>query len=100
MHPIYFSYPYAKLEDVTIELPVGWPVGSPPNPYTQNGHVILFGLKSEADKRSIRITRNLNSDIVMMDQKYYPLLRKFFEGVRNADQEQVVVQTGPASKSN
>ena len=30
VQPIYFEYPYQKMDDVTIELPAGWQVSSVP----------------------------------------------------------------------
>jgi hypothetical protein len=100
VHPIYFEYPYEKLEDVTIGLPAGWQVGSVPKPYSQDGHVILYDLKIENDKGVLHITRRLNFDVVGLEQKYYGALRKFFEGVRNSDDGQVVLRIGAASASN
>jgi len=100
VHPIYFEYPYEKIEDVTIDLPLGWQVSSVPKPYTQDGHVILYDLKIENNKGAVHVTRKLNFDVVILEQKYYPALRKFFEGVRNSDEEQVVVQVAAASASN
>jgi hypothetical protein len=100
VHPIYFEYPYEKLEDVTIELPSGWQVSSVPKPFTRDGHVILYDVKVDNNKSSVYVTRKLNCDVVLLEQKYYPALRKFFEGVRNSDEEQVVLQVGAASASN
>ena len=31
VHPIYFEYPYEKSDDLTVELPAGWHVGSVPS---------------------------------------------------------------------
>jgi hypothetical protein len=100
VHPIYFQYPYEKVEDVTIEIPQGWQINSMPKPHTQDGHVILYDLKIENDKDVLHITRRLSFDVVGLEQKYYGALRKFFEGVRTNDEEQVVLQIGTASASN
>jgi hypothetical protein len=100
VHPIYFEYPYEKLDDVTIELPLGWQVSSVPKPQVQDGHVIVYDLKIEDNKSTVRITRKLNFDILLLEQKYYSALRNFFQAVRNDDEEQIVVQTGTASASN
>ena len=35
VHPIYFSYPYEKADDMTIELPPGWQASSVPPPQNQ-----------------------------------------------------------------
>jgi hypothetical protein len=31
-HPIYFSFPFQKTDDLTIELPLAWHLSSVPNP--------------------------------------------------------------------
>jgi hypothetical protein len=100
VHPIYFEYPYQKFDDVTVGLPPGWQVSSVPKPYTQDGHVIVYDLKIEDTKNAVHVMRKLNFDVLLLEQKYYPALRKFFEGVRNSDDEQVVVQIGAAAAKN
>jgi hypothetical protein len=100
VHPIYVEYPYEKLDEVTVELPPGWQVGSVPKPQVQDAHLIVYNLKIEDSKSTVRITRKLNSDFLMLEQKYYPALRNFFQTVRNGDEEQIVLQTGVASASN
>jgi hypothetical protein len=100
VHPIYFEYPYTKIEDVTIELPPGWQVSSVPKPHNLDGRIIVYDLNIENNKGTLHITRKLNFDIVGLEQKYYAALRKFFEGVRYSDDEQVVLQIGAASASN
>jgi transglutaminase-like putative cysteine protease len=100
VHPVYFEYPYEILDDVSIELPPGWQVGSVPKPQTKDGHVIVYDLKIEDNKDNVHITRQLNVDVLLLEQKYYPALRNFFQVVRSGDEEQIVVQTGAASASN
>ncbi|MGB8012014.1 MAG: DUF3857 domain-containing protein, partial [Terriglobales bacterium] len=47
VHPIYFDYPKEKLDDVTIELPLGWQVSSVPPVRQEDGHIIVYTLKVE-----------------------------------------------------
>jgi hypothetical protein len=100
VNPIYFEFPSQKEDDVTISLPAGWEVGSLPTPHTQDGHVVLYSLKAENDKGKVRVTRNLNLDLIFLDQKYYPALRNFFQVVRTSDEEQIVLQPAKARASN
>jgi hypothetical protein len=38
--------------------------------------------------------RQLDLQLMMLDVKYYPALRNFFQNVRTADEQQIVVQPG------
>jgi hypothetical protein len=100
VHPIYFEYPHEKIDDVTIELPTGWQVSNVPPPQMQDGHVVLYNLKMESGQGTIRVTRKLNIDFLILEQKYYAALRNFFQTVRTGDEEQILLQPGTASASN
>ncbi len=100
VHPIYFEYPHERLEDVTIELPTGWQVGSVPPPHDQNEKVVSYSLKVEPGPGTVRLTRNLTIDIVLLDKKYYTALRNFFQGVRTSDAMQIVLQSGETHANN
>jgi hypothetical protein len=100
VHPIYFEYPFEKWDDITIELPAGWQVSSIPKEQNQDGHVILYSLKVEDNKGTVHLNRKLNVDVLLLEAKYYPALRNFFQVVRTGDEEQIVLQPGTASASN
>jgi hypothetical protein len=100
VHPIYFEYPYEKADDVTIELPAGWQVGSVPQAQQQDKGLIAYTLKVENGKDALHLTRKLKVDVLLLEQKYYPALRTFFQAVRTADEEQIVLQPGAATASN
>jgi hypothetical protein len=98
--PIYFEYPHEKADDVTVELPPGWQVSSVPPAQDKDGHVILYTLKVEKGSGTLRLTRKLTIDVLMLEPKYYPALRNFFQAVRTGDGEQVVLQPGEIHASN
>lgn len=100
VQPIYFEYPYQKVDDVTIELPPGWQVGSVPPPQDLNGKVILYNAKVEQSAGTLRLTRKLTIDLLLLDQKYYPALRNFFQLIRTSDGVQIVLQPGEVHASN
>jgi hypothetical protein len=99
-HPIYFDYPYTKADDITIELPPGWQVSSIPNAKDQDGHVVRYTLKVDKNGETLHLTRKLTIDIMMLDKKYYPALRSFYEAIRTGDGEQIVLQPGEIHASN
>lgn len=99
VHPIYFEYPYEKLDDVTIELPSGWSVSSVPPDKVQDGRVVTYNLKVENGKDTLHLTRRLIVDFLILETKYYLALRNFFQVVRTGDEQQIVLQPGVASAS-
>jgi len=100
VHPIYFEYPYEKVDDVTIELPPGWQTASVPPSQSQDGHVVSYDLTVEDRKTNLHLVRKLKIDILLLDQKYYTALRNFFETVRTGDEEPIVLQPGTATARN
>jgi len=100
IHPIYFEYPFEKLDDVSIELPAGWQVDSLPPAQNQDSHIVSYTLKTENDKGTLHVARKLNVDFLLLETKYYAALRKFFQIVRTGDEEQIVLQPGSAAARN
>ncbi len=100
IHPLYFHYASEKLDDVRIDLPAGWQVGSLPQPKTEDGKVILYSLKVENDKGTLHLERRLRRDLISLEQKYYPALRNFYQTVRTEDEQQIVLQPGTSAATN
>ena len=100
VQPIYFEYPHEKADDITIELPPGWQVSSVPPPQDRNGKVMVYSLKVEQSPGTLRLTRKLTIDVLLVQQKYYTALRNFFQAVRTSDGIQVVLQPGEIHASN
>jgi hypothetical protein len=103
IHPVYFEFPFQKLDDVTITLPPGWQIGSLPPEESHGGDTssaVTYTLKAESDKGALHLTRKVRVEIVLLEQKLYPTLRSFFQTVRKGDEQQVVLQPGGAKASN
>ncbi len=100
VHAIYVEYPHEKMDDITVELPTGWKVGSVPPGQDKDAHVVAYALKVENGKDTLHLTRKFKVDFMLLESKYYPALRTFFEAVRSGDEEQIVLQTGAATASN
>jgi hypothetical protein len=100
VHPIYFRFPFERLDDITIDLPASWQVQTLPKAQNQDGHVVAYTLLTENKTNSVHVTRKMLVDILVIDAKYYPALRNFFQIVRTGDEEQIVLQPGAASASN
>ncbi len=100
VHAIYFSYPSEKLDDVRIDLPLGWQVNSLPPVQDLDAKAAVYSLKVENNKGALHLTRRLNMDLLMVEAKLYPTLRIFFQIVRTGDEQQIVLQPGAAAASN
>jgi len=100
VHPIYFEFPFQKVDDITIELPAGWQTTSLPAAQNQDGKVVLYTLKVESDKNRLHLTRKLAVDLLLAEAKYYPAVRNFFQTVRTGDEEQIVLQPGATVSVN
>ncbi len=100
VHPIYFHYPSDKVDDVTIELPLGWQVSNLPPLQNLDARAALYSLKAESNKGALHLTRQVNLELLLVDLKSYPTLRNFFQAVRTGDDQQIVVQPGTSAASN
>lgn len=94
VHPIYFDFPYERHDDVTITLPVGFQVGNVPGAQTLGGSqsAITYEFKAANDGGNLHLNRRLRIDFVLLEPKYYPTIRNFFQAVRTTDEQQVVLQ--------
>ena len=84
---------------MTIDLPDGWRVDSVPAEQKNDGHIIAYDLKVENANSALHLTRKLSIDFMLLDAKYYPALRAFFQSVRTGDEQQVVLLP-PTPKEN
>jgi hypothetical protein len=100
VYPIYFEYPYEKSDDLTIDLPSGWQVSSLPRTASVDGHIVAYSINVENSQGVLHVSRKLNFEILLLEQKYYAALRDFFQSVRSGDEGQIVLQSGTASAHN
>jgi hypothetical protein len=100
VHPIYFDFPTARIDDVTIELPLDWKVNSVPPGHKDEEKLCSYNTAVENHLGTLHLTRNLNINALVLDTKYYRALRKFFQTVKTIDEQQIVVQPGGISASN
>jgi hypothetical protein len=68
--PIYFEYPYEKVDDVTVELPEGWKIDSVPPQKTQDAKLLFYDLKVENGSGRVRIVRKFNVDLLLLEAQY------------------------------
>jgi hypothetical protein len=92
VHPVYFNYACAKVDDVTIALPPEWKIGNLPAPVNQDQNVVAYSNKVEENHGTVHILRKLKLDLLGVDRSHYPALRQFFQFVRSGDDLQMVLQ--------
>jgi len=95
--PVYFAFPFQKIDEVNVELPLGWQVGSVPKPVDQDAKAVQYTLKAEGNNSSLHFKRALRSDLFMVPAEQYSALRTFYQLVRSGDEQQIVLQPGTAS---
>jgi Domain of Unknown Function with PDB structure (DUF3857) len=100
VHPIYFQYPFQRIDDVSIDLPLGWQITTVPKPQKLDVKAISYALEANNDKGTLHLSRVLDVDIVLLPSNTYATLRKVFQIVRTGDEEQVILQPGGATASN
>ena len=100
IHPIYFEFLSQKLDDITIELPPGWQVGSLPKPMNEDLHAVGYVLNAENSHGALHLTRKFDINVIGMEQKYYSPLQSFYQIVKAGDTQQVVLLPGTATSAN
>lgn len=96
---VYFPFPFKKVDDVTIQLPLDWQVGSLPKPANNDAKAAQYVMKVENNNGTLHIQRELRCDLILVSKDTYPVLRRFFEVVRTQDEQQIVLQPGAAAAS-
>ena len=100
VNAIYFQYPHRKTDDVTVELPAGWKIGSVPKPADQDAKAAEYVLTVEEKSGALHVTRMLRNDLVLLQKENYPTLRNFFLVVKSGDEKQIVLEPGAAAANN
>ena len=99
VYPICFQYPFKKIDDLKIELPLGWKATTLPKPVDQDAKAAEYKLTVEDQKGLVHIRRELRMDVYIVPKENYPALRGFYQVVRTQDDQQIILQPGGASAS-
>jgi len=82
------------IDDLTIELPVGWQVGSLPKDVDQNAKAAEYSREMENKNGNLHIRRELRCDLMMFQKRLTrPCGVFFFSFVRTQDDQQIVSTT-------
>jgi hypothetical protein len=92
VHPIYFSYPFQTLDDITLEVPKGYEVESLPAPRSKEFPFCRYGISRRSEGGKLRLERRLVMNGYFFHVQGYSALRVFYDAVRAGDEEQVVLK--------
>lgn len=100
VHPVYFEFPFERIDQVNVNLPLGWQIATLPAPQKLDAKALVYDLEAQNNKGTLHLDRTLNVDILLLPKDNYGNLRKIFQFVRSSDEEQVMLQPGAATASN
>ncbi len=100
VNPIYFSFPFVTQDDITVAIPFNWKVSATPKDVDQNAKAAEYILKIVGKPDSLHIARSVRSDLFLVPKEMYPSLRGFFQVVKTADDQQIVLQTSTVAATN
>ncbi len=91
IHPLYFSFPHQSADDITIELPDNLQVSSVPKPRMSDRTTLVYSESAEARNGSLLLHREVSVHLSLVKVKYFDVIQDFFQAVRSADEEQVIL---------
>lgn len=100
VHPVYFAFPFQRVDDVSIDMPLGWQITTVPKAQNLDAKAITYVLAATNDKGTLHLNRSLNVDVMLLPVENYATLRKIFQIVRSGDEQQVILQPGGTTASN
>ena len=92
VHSIFFPYPYQELDEITLEVPAGRQVEAVPGPRSESTSFGSYKTSYESQGGSVKFQRQVVMNGIFFEVQDYPQLKTFFENVRAADEEPVVLR--------
>ncbi len=97
VYPVYYSYPFKKVDDIRINLPLDFKIATLPQPIDEDVKVAEYKLSAEDLKGDLQIRREFRIDLLVVPKESYAALRGFYQMMRTEDDKQIVLQPGGAS---
>ncbi len=91
-YPIYFPYTFEELDSVTLEVPDSYAIGVLPKGQDVKLSSTRFVTSRSAQGNELVQTRALVVNSIYFEHSKYPELREFFGKLRNAEEEQAVLE--------
>ena len=100
IHPIYFDFPFQTVDDVIVELPAGWRVGSLPPAQKTDIKFCRYESSAEEKAGAVHLSRTVAVNGILLGAEAYPALRAFFQNLRAGDEQQIVILPAAAGGQN
>jgi hypothetical protein len=95
---IYFHFPFAEHDDITIQVPKGWHAESLPDPDVINpGGNLRYEISAKQEGDALHVQRKLIVGGILYPIDSYNAVRRFFGNAKEGDEKQLVLQTTPPS---
>ncbi len=96
-YAIYFPYYFQTEDRIIIKLPPGWKVESLPKETHVDAKAAEYRILVASQANDLQVTRTFRSDILLLQQSFYPTLRTFYQQIRSGDDAQAVLLPGASS---
>jgi hypothetical protein len=97
---IYFHFPYQDVDEITVQLPPGYQVGTLPPPETADpGGQLRYEISAKQDGTTLHVERKLVVGGLTYQSAYYSAIRKFFSTAKSNDEQQLVLQAAASSNN-
>ena len=91
-YPVYFDYAYTSLDDVTLQLPLALRVTNVPPSQERTNGLGFYQISSENQGASVHFARKMGVTGILYPVQSYGAIRNFFNQVKAADEQQVVLE--------
>jgi hypothetical protein len=89
------------VDNVTVSLPSGWKVTSPPQPFVLDpGGLLHYELSGKQESDALHIHRQLTIGGILYPANNYSALRDFFSTAKADDEQQIILQAPASSGGN
>lgn len=97
IYPVYFEYPYMRVDDITLDLPRGYQLEDLPATRDFKDVFGTYRVSRERQGNAVRVRRQMSLEGFIYPVTVYPNLRSFFSKIKAGDDEQAVLQAGQSN---
>ena len=92
VHPIYFSYPWQAIDEITIAVPDGYTIEHLPKPRDLPSSFGTYEISSEKAGDGLQVRRRLVIEGFMFPKIHYGGLQQFFRRAKAGDEQHAILQ--------
>lgn len=91
VYPVYFEYPYQRVDDLTITLPDNVRIDTLPEARQFGKGSFNYQLTADSSPGRVHLRRELTVNALLLKADAYDAVRYFYQSVRAADDQQLVL---------